>query len=189
MFFAFMQMAYWLALSSWFGGVLFIAASVPVIFRTVRQTNPLIPTVLSVNLEGQHSTLLANTIVGNLLAMLFKFEIGCATVLALAIIGQWFKLDLSDTWVKTTCALRTLLLLAAIVVALYDSQVVWPRIRQSRQEYLDHADEPDIANPAIDRFDRYHRDSVTLLSVLLFLLMGMILFSAGISTATTYIIK
>jgi hypothetical protein len=183
MLFQFMQMAYWLALSSWFGGVLFIAASVPIIFRTIRQSDPLIPTVLSVNLEGQHSTLLANTIVGNLLAMLFKFEIGCAIVLFVTVIAQWFTLDLRNENVKTFCAVRSLLLLTAIGVALYDSQVVWPRVQQSRQEYLDNADDPEIANPAIDRFDRYHRDSVTLLSVLLFVLLGMILFSANIVPA------
>ena len=175
-----MQMAYWLALSSWFGGVLFIAAGVPIIFRTVRQSDPLLPTVLSVNLEGQHATLLANTIVGNLLSMLFKLGIGCAVALVITVIGQWCTLDMHQEDVKTFCAVRSILLLAAIAVAVYDSQVVWPRVQQSRQEYLDHADEPDIANPAIDRFDRYHRDSVTLLSVLLFLLLGIILFSASI---------
>jgi hypothetical protein len=181
--FIFMQMAYWLALSSWFGGVLFVAASAPIIFRTIRQSDPLLPTVLSVNLEGQHSTLLANTIVGNLLAMLFKVEIGCAALLLITVIAQWFTLDLHDGYVRTCCAVRSILLLTAISVALYDSQVIWPRVQQSRQEYLDHADEPEIANPAIDRFDRYHRDSVTLLSVLLFVLLGMILFSANIVPA------
>ncbi len=178
-----MQMAYWLALSSWFGGVVFIAASGPIIFRTVRQSDPLIPTVLSVNLEGQHSTLLANTIVGNMLAMLFKFEIGYAIVLVLTVIGQWFTLDIHQSDVKAFCVVRSVLLLAAIAVALYDSQVVWPRVQAARQDYLDHADEPEVANPAIDRFDRHHRDSVTLLSVLLFLLLGMILFSAVIVPA------
>jgi hypothetical protein len=66
------QILYWLALSTWFGGVLFVALSAPVIFRTVREQNPLLPTVLSVNLEGQHGTLLAGSIVGNLLTMLLR---------------------------------------------------------------------------------------------------------------------
>src|SRR5580704_19328585 len=56
------QVVYWLALSTWFGGVLFIAAAAPVIIKTVKDADPLLPTVLSVNLEGQHGTLLAGGI-------------------------------------------------------------------------------------------------------------------------------
>ena len=63
----------------------------------------------------------------------------------------------------------------------FDRLVVWPRLLRHRQTYLDHADEPEVANPAKDRFDLEHRRSVTLLSVALFLLMGLILFSANIS--------
>ena len=72
------QIVYWLALSTWFGGVLFIAIAAPVIFRTVRESDPLLPTVLSVNLEGQHSTLLAGSIVSNLLSVLTRVQLGCA---------------------------------------------------------------------------------------------------------------
>ena len=99
-----------ISLSSWFGGVLFIAAGVPIIFRTVRQSDPLLPTVLSVNLEGQHATLLANTIVGNLLSMLFKLGIGCAVALVITVIGQWCTLDMHQEDVKTFCAVRSILL-------------------------------------------------------------------------------
>src|SRR3954454_21167129 len=56
------QIVYWLALATWFGGVLFVAISAPVILRTVRENNPILPHVLSVNLEGQHATLLAGSI-------------------------------------------------------------------------------------------------------------------------------
>ena len=70
--------------------------------------------------------------------------------------------------------------LAAVVLFVYDWRVVWPKTWHYRQEYIDHADEPDVANAAKDEFDRYHRESVTLLSVVLFLLLGMILFSANI---------
>src|SRR5690348_16751309 len=83
------QIIYWLALSTWFGGVLFIAIAAPIIFRTIRESNPLLPTVLSVNLEGQHGTLLAGSIVSNLLGMLLKVEMICAAALLLTIIVQW----------------------------------------------------------------------------------------------------
>ena len=36
------------------------------------------------------------------------------------------------------------------------------------------------ANPAKDLFDRYHKESVTLLSIILFLLLGIILFSGNV---------
>src|SRR6188472_1825196 len=84
-----MQIAYWLALSTWFGGVLFIGIAAPIIFRTVRESNPVMTDVLSVNLEGQHATLLAGTIVSNLLARLAKIEIICAAIILLALIPQF----------------------------------------------------------------------------------------------------
>ncbi len=50
--FQLIQIVFWLALSTWFGAVLFIAVAAPIIFRTVRESNPVLPMVLSVNLEG-----------------------------------------------------------------------------------------------------------------------------------------
>src|SRR5437868_4161395 len=84
------QVTYWLALSTWFGGVLFIAIAAPIIFRTIMDADPTLPKVLSVNLEGQHGTLLAGTIVGNLLAMLGRVQLACAGVLLPVIGAQWF---------------------------------------------------------------------------------------------------
>src|SRR6266550_5951044 len=92
MLFQLSQIVYWLALSTWFGGVLFIAIAAPTIFRTVRESNPILPTVLSVNLEGQHGTLLAGTIVAALMLPLQKLELLCSGLLLLAIIGQWVVL-------------------------------------------------------------------------------------------------
>ena len=53
---------------------------------------------------------------------------------------------------------------AALVV--YDTWFVWPRIQTFRQEYIDHADEPDVANPAKEQFDRYHQESVHIRNIL-----------------------
>src|SRR6187401_13478 len=89
------QILYWLALATWFGGVLFVAVAAPIIFRTVRESNPVLPTVLSVNLENQHGTLLAGSIVGNLLGTLVRVELLCAAVLGVAIVAQWFFVDKS----------------------------------------------------------------------------------------------
>ena len=76
--FELIQILYWLALSTWFGGVLFIAIAAPVIFRTVREGNPVMTSVLSVNLEGQHGTLLAGSIIGQVMAVLVRIQLVCA---------------------------------------------------------------------------------------------------------------
>lgn len=173
------QIIYWLALSTWFGGVLFVAVAAPIIFRTVGESNPVLPAVLSVNLEGQHGTLLAGSIVGNLLHMLVRVELVCAGALLLPLVAHWFLTDLSGTNIILPL-MRTALYLAAVGLVLYDWRVIWPQVWRYRQEYIDHADEPDIANPAKDQFDRYHGESVRILSIVLALLLGIILFSGNI---------
>ena len=75
---------------------------------------------------------------------------------------------------------------AAVAFSVYDWRVIGPRLQKFRQTYIDHADEPEVANPAKEQFDRYHRDGVTVLSIVLFLLLGMILFSADITRGITY---
>src|SRR5882724_8894864 len=86
------QIAFWMALSTWFGAVLFVVLAPPIILRTVKENNPLLPTVLSVNLEGQHGTLLAGTIIGELMQPLIRIELICSGVLSLALIAQWLLL-------------------------------------------------------------------------------------------------
>ena len=173
------QILYWLALATWFGGVLFVAVAAPIIFRTVRESNPVLPTVLSVNLEGQHGTLLSGSIVGNLLGTLVRVELLCAAVLGLAIAAQWFFIDRTVPNVVAPLV-RSALYLAALVLVLYDWRVVWPKVWNFRQEYIDHADEPEVANPAKDQFDRYHGESVRILSIRLAILLAIVLFSGNI---------
>ena len=184
--FAAIQIAYWLALSTWFGGVLFVAVAAPIIFRTIREADPTLPKVLSVNLEGQHGTLLAGEIVGNLLSTISRVQLVCAAVLFLAILAQWFTIDRTGLNI-IPAILRSAMYLAAVALIIYDWRIVWPRIQQYRQEYIDHADEPDIANPAKEQFDRYHQESVSILRNVLFLLLGIILFSGNIHTIATTI--
>src|SRR5688500_16420255 len=111
--FQFVQIAYWLALATWFGAVLFVALAPPIIQRTVRSSNPILPGVLSVNLEGQHGTLLAGSIVADLLAPLVKIELACACVLLLAIVAQWFLVDLHGANVAAQIG-RTAMYVAAV---------------------------------------------------------------------------
>lgn len=179
--FQLVQIVFWIALSTWFGGVLFIAVAAPVIFRTVREYDPLLPSVLSVNLEGQHGTLLAGSIVGNVLDVLHKVQMGCAAGVGLALIGQWL---LTNPW--PVHLVRTALFMGATGLVIYDWRVVRPRLSKARQEYLDNADNPEVANPARELFDRYHRESVLVMQIMLALLLGIILFSAGITPAPSF---
>jgi len=177
------QIVYWLALSTWFGGVLFITVAAPVIFKTVRQNDPTLPKVLSVNLRRQHSTLLAGSIVGNLLAVMGRIETGCAAAVALGLVGQWFLAERSGGEL-VAMVLRNGLYIGAAGMLAYDRLMLWPRIWRSRQDYIDHADEPEVANAAREQFDHLHKESVTVLSILLCLLLGMVLFSGQIRPST-----
>jgi hypothetical protein len=178
--FPLVQTVYWLALSTWFGGVLFVALSAPVIFRTIRQSNPILPNVLSVNLENQHGSLLAGDIVGNLLRMLSLVQLSCAAVILLMLIAQWKVMDLGPRHVGYGI-IRSALFVAALVMVFYDRRYVWPKAWKYRQEYIDHADEPEVANAAKELFDRYHRESVRVLVIVIALLSLLIVFSTDVT--------
>lgn len=168
---------YWLSLATWFGSAVFVAVAAPAIFRTVRESDPLLPMVLSVNLEGQHGTLLAGSIVKNLLFSLTRLAYLCAAGLLLALLGEWVVVVReSRDWILPL--LRSALYLAAVALVVYDARVVRPKVEEARLTYIEHADDPEIANPARDRFEQHGRESVTVLQLLIFLLLGLVLFSA-----------
>jgi hypothetical protein len=187
MLFPLVQVIYWLALATWFGGVLFIMMAAPVVFRTVKQHDPLLPHVLSVNLEGQHATLLAGTIVGDLIAMLFRIELLCAGVLFATIAAQWFLIDIRNPLNLAATLVRSALYVAATVIVIYDSRVLWPRIRISLKTFIEHADEPEVANPARDEFHSQTRQSLTLLTILVAILLAIVLFSGNIHQAAVVV--
>src|SRR5262249_26236408 len=145
--FLLVQTFYWLALSTWFGGILFVAIAAPVIMQVTRDAEPLLPKVLSVNLENQHGSLLAGEIVGSILRKMASIQIGCAAILLITLILQWFVMDISTTN-KFHGVLRICFFVGAVAVHFYDRFVIWPKVWRHRQEYLDHADEPEVANPA-----------------------------------------
>jgi len=179
--FQLVQVTYWLALATWFGGVLFVAICAPVIFRTIGQARPLLPAVLSANLENQHASLLAGSVVAAILGVLVKVELGCAAALLATQVGQWVVADTTASDQRLAAIVRAALFVAATGIVIYDWRILWPRIVRLRRQYIDHADEPEIANPVREQFDACHRRSVSLMSLKLFLLLGMILFSGGIA--------
>jgi uncharacterized membrane protein len=184
MLFEFVQIVYWLSLSTWFGGVLFVLFAPPIIIKTVRESNPLLPLVLSVNLEGQHGTLLAGSIISNLLGPLIKAELACAAAMFVAIVGQWVLVSVYGLELIFPI-FRSAMFVAAVIFVIYNYRSVWPKVLHYRQEYLDHADEPEKANPALDLFDRYQNESLMIVRNVLFLLLGIILFSANIGPASS----
>ena len=174
---ALISILYWLSLATWFGSAVFLAVAAPTIIRTVRDHDPLLPTVLSVNLERQHAALLAGSIVRNLLISLTRLSYLCAGGLLIALVGEWIVVARGGLDLVLPL-LRSALFIAAAVFMIYDARFVRPRIEEARRTFVDHADEPDVANPALDLFERYGRESVTVLQTLIFMLLGLVVFSA-----------
>jgi hypothetical protein len=181
--FLLVQTIYWLALCIWLGGQLFVAIAAPIIHRTVRDSRPILPDVLSVNLENEHGSLLAGCIVGNILRVLSTVQLWCAGVILLTLVGQWLLMAYTRENIIHGI-IRSSLFVGAIVLAAYDRWIVWPKAWRFRQEYIDHADEPEIANPAKDEFDRYHRESMRVMFIVLGLLSLMVVFSSTVRPAT-----
>lgn len=186
MFFQLVQMLYWLSLSTWFGGAMFIGLAADAIRRAVGDNKPVLPHVLSVNLEDQHSTLLTGSIVGNLISSLTRIELICSGVLLASIVAQWFLIDLADDWVRISAFLRSALFLAATGIVIYHRWMLWPRIVKARLAYIEDADDPDKANPISEQLDRLQRESDFLLMIQVFLLLGIILFSGNIYRPITF---
>lgn len=176
--FQLVQLFYWLALSAWLGGVLFIAVAAPIVFRTVREANPRLPDIASA-LSDQHGTLLAGSIVGNILERLSMIQLICGGVVLVAWGAQYFLIELGGS-LRAAMFVRLILIVFALGIVAYDAFVLSPRIRHERQQFVEHADEPEVAEGAKARFDAAHRLSVNLLMMLLFVLLGLVLFSGAI---------
>src|SRR5688500_14105663 len=125
--FLLVQTFFWLAISTWFGGALFIALAAPVIMRVTRGAEPLLPTVLSVNLDNQHGSLLAGEIVGSILKKMASVQLGCAIILFLMLLLQWLVMDLSVRN-KIHAVIRSTLFVGATGLFIYDRWVIWPKV-------------------------------------------------------------
>ena len=171
------QMVYWLLLAAWFGLVLFGAMATPIVFRTVQDADPTLPTILSVNLERQHAALLSITIGANLLTRLAWVQWVCAGGVLVGMIAQWFRVYGVEQFV-VLAALRSAMYVAACGLLFYSWAKLWPRIAAMRQEYVDNADDPELAQPVRDRLTRAQRESEIIQLVIATLLSALILFSA-----------
>lgn len=177
--FQLVQIVYWLALATWFGAVAFLAIAWPIVVRTLRQRNPVLPDVLSVNIDGQHGVLLSGEIISAVQAALSRIELGCAIALLLAFIGQFFVTDFRGEGI--TMILRAALYLGALGFYLYQWLSVWPAVQRFRTEFVENADDPEKANVAIERIGHYYQQAISALGIMFVLLLGLIIFSAGIT--------
>lgn len=178
---------YWLSLATWFGCVLCCAVVPPIVLRVITQADPTLPRVLSVNLDKQHSVLLAGDVVGAILSTLFRVQTVCCLAFLPVLIAKWFTVDLTGQRIAMPILLSALFVMAAAFM-FYGSRVVWPKVLAHRQTYLDNADNPDIANAELDQFDRYSNELFSVVRNLLFALIGMLIFSAALRPAGVSII-
>lgn len=183
MLFQLIDALYWLSLATWFACVLCCAVVPPIVLRVIREADPTLPRVLSVNLDKQHSTLLAGDVVGAILSTLFRLQALCCLAFLPLLIVKWFTIDLSGQRVAMPVLLSALYILAAAFM-LYGWRIVWPKVMTHRQTYLDNADNPDIANAELDQFDRYSAELFSIVRNLLFALIGMLIFSAALRPAS-----
>ncbi len=184
--FPFVQTLFWALLGAWFGAAAFVALAAGVIHRVVRQHDPTLPRVLRVNLDGQHSTLLSGDVVFHLMQLLQRIGIVCAAGLFLALVGQiWITQPVG--FLRIEAIIRTTLYTAAVITLVFNGRFVWPAIAQHRNTYIEHADTPEIANPALDQLERYQREAALVLYIQLVLLLAMILFSVNVTTAVSLV--
>ena len=170
---------FWLALATWFGAVLMSAIAPHIIVRSIREADPTLPLVLSVNLDRQHSVLLAGSVVSDLMATLFRIQGLCAAAFLPALVGKWFFVQLSGGRFMLPM-LVSALYIGGVTFLGYGWRIVWPKVIRHRNAYIENADDPDVANAELDLFDRYQGELFAVVRNLLFTLLGMLLFAAAL---------
>lgn len=185
--FPFIQTLFWAALGAWFGSAVFVAMVAGVVHRVVRQHDPTLPRVLQVNLDGQHSTLLSGDIIFQLFRILHRLAIVCAVILLLTLVAQ-IALTQPVGFPRVEAVIRVSLYLAAVATLIFDGRFVWPAIAHHRNTYIEHADTPEIANPALEQLDRYQKEAALVLYIQVVLLLAMILFSVNVTATVSLVV-
>jgi hypothetical protein len=173
------QTLYWLSLAIWFGGTLFLGISWPVIFNVLREEDPTLPRVLSVNVDHDHAGLLSGTLVGALIRHFGRIQLICAGVLLASLVAQWFVVT-KDHYGMLAGVARCTLFVGAAGLLIADRFSVWPRVWAAREAFIENADDPEIANPIRERFNQLQLLSIRYLLLQLTLLSLMIVFSVMI---------
>jgi hypothetical protein len=172
------QTFYWAGLSTWFGAALFLMLATPIILRVLREEDPTLPRVLSVNLDSQHATLLALNLIGHLMQALTRVGLICAGAVLLGLISQALATTGSGAQVIRLIA-RTMLFLVGTGIALFEWLSLSRRVNHVRDQYIEYADDTDRAMKHRAVFERLHRQRMNLLFVLAASLLGLIFFSSS----------
>ncbi|HEX8340422.1 MAG TPA: hypothetical protein VF624_05895 [Tepidisphaeraceae bacterium] len=176
---ALIDAVYFLTLATWFAAALGSAIIPPVILRTIREADPTLPRVLSVNLDRQHATLLGGTVVSEIVQIMFRLEAVCALVFLPALIAKWFFVDRTFPLLVQPLIV-TAIYIAATAFLLYGWRVVWPKAVRHRAAYIEVADDVDKANAELDLFDRYNHEVDAVVRNMVFIVMGLLLFSTAL---------
>jgi hypothetical protein len=164
----------WAALSTWFGGALFLAVASGVIFRVHRDADPTLPRVLSVNIDGDHASLLSAEVVSGIDRLYTLIGLVCAAVIVVAIVVR----SVAQPDGSASSLVQGLIVLLASIVTAYQGRSLRPRIERARLDYINHADDPEKCADARSRFNRFSREYLNVLMMLIALLLAAILFSA-----------
>lgn len=178
------QIFYWLFLSLWLGGMVFLAFSAPVIFRVVRRLEVRSGVYTDPNLIDEQTEVVAGEIVGTLLARVGQVQMICVTALLPLMAVQLMLIDLTGSNLGAA-AVRLLLWLVALVVLIYEWRVHYPRTWALRKEFLAEAGNPEKADLSRSAFEREHRRSEQLFLVMVCIVVGLVMLSANITPRLT----
>ena len=173
------QLLYLLGVSAWFGGLLLLTLGLPAVFVAVRDADPTLGRFVNVELEGQHVGLLSARL-HEALAEAFRPVAWLSAVSAtLAVAGQWVG-QVADDFAgdPTRLTLRTLLLIVAGTLLLYDALRVAPRVRQARDS-AEAAVRDTVKAELLSRdLEAARSERVTVSQIMLAALLGLIVFGA-----------
>lgn len=179
------QILYWLVLSIWVGGTIFLVLAAPVVFRAVRQREVRLPEVTSKALRDEHQTLLAGDIVAAMLGRLGQVQMVCMGVmLPLLIVSALFA---AGTLQWVTLGEKSALYAVTVAVVLHDRWKRFPATIKARQRYIEHADEEELAQQAKAEFEALHRAGERAYQLVVFLLLLLVLVSANPEPRSSWI--
>jgi hypothetical protein len=187
MIYQFLTILYWLVLSVWVGSTVYVAAAGAVVFRVLRRREVRLPEIQSNALRDEHATLLGGDIMGALLGRMGQIHIICmAAMLPLLVL---LALYAQGTWEWAAMGARVALYAAASYLILRDWRTRFPITLRARQEYVEHADEPEVAEKAKAEYEASQRRAERTYQAVLFVLLGLLLASANPAPRESELLK
>lgn len=146
----------------------------------MRDQDPTLPKVLSVNIDGDHGALLSIHLFTKLSRLMTALGIVCATMVAFGLAGQIaFGERVGPRFIEWI--VRTGLFLASVGVVVYDRLAVTPKLSSAIASYIDQADDPEATRENREKVIRNYHEATAVLGALTCTLGGIILFSSNIA--------